>query len=49
MVEAALNDNAKSRIIDHKQENHRYDGGEIVPYNSQDAIYEYFKKKLETE
>lgn len=46
LIEACLNDNAKSRIIDKGQKNHRYDGGEIVPYNAQTETYNYFLEKL---
>lgn len=45
MIEAGLQDNAKSRIIDKDQKNHSYDGGDVVPYNSQIEVYNYFKRK----
>lgn len=45
MIEACLNDNTKSRIIDAQQKNHRYDGGDIVPYNAQIETYNYFLQK----
>lgn len=45
MIKACLNDNAKSRIIDEHQKNHRYDGGEIVPYNAQIETYNHFLQK----
>jgi polyphosphate kinase len=47
MIEACLNDNSKSRIIDKAQKNHRYDGGDIVPYNSQIETYNYFLQKTQ--
>ncbi len=46
MIEACLNDNTKSRIIDKEQANHRYEGGEIVPYNAQTETYNYFLQKI---
>lgn len=45
MIKACWNDNAKSRIIDQTQSNHRYDGGEVVPYNAQIETYNYFLQK----
>ncbi|MEO9532191.1 MAG: polyphosphate kinase 1 [Crocinitomicaceae bacterium] len=47
MIQACLNDNSKSRIIDKLQKNHRYDGGDIVPYNSQIETYNYFLQQLD--
>lgn len=46
MIEAALNDNTKSRVITPNQKNHSYDGGDIKKYNSQEEIYKYFKAKV---
>lgn len=45
MIEAALKDNTKSRIIDKDQKNDRYVVGE-APFNSQEHLYEYFKDKV---
>ena len=46
MLEAALRDNKKSRIIDEKQSNDRYLAKKDEPYNSQVEIYNYFKSKV---
>lgn len=46
MIEAALKDNTKSRIIDKHQKNDRYHSGK-TPFNSQRETYTYFKAKLE--
>ncbi|MBD3638621.1 MAG: polyphosphate kinase 1 [Crocinitomicaceae bacterium] len=46
MIEAALKDNTKSRIIDQGLKNQRYKGDGDVAYNSQEEVYKYFKNKL---
>ncbi|MEX1001796.1 MAG: polyphosphate kinase 1 [Crocinitomicaceae bacterium] len=45
MIEAALKDNTKSRIVDVAQKNERFIGNSDLPYNSQMEVYHYFKTK----
>lgn len=46
IIDAALNDTVKSRIINPIQKNQSYDGGKNKLFNSQEEIYGYFKSKL---
>lgn len=46
MVEAALKDNQKSRVIDKDQKNERFDKGDNEPFNSQVELHNYFAEKV---